>query len=116
MKAVLEILGSEFERELRSAVVPVLVFFYTSRSGPGPILGPSLARLARELGEELKVARVNLDHNPELAEHHHILAAPTLILFHCGVPIERFEGLPSWPELKARLCGSLADYANPRAP
>lgn len=114
MKTVLEIPGAEFEREIRSAMEPLLVLFYTSWCGRCQILAPSLARLASELEDELQVARVNLDHSPELAGCYGVFTVPTLILFDCGVPIECFEGVPSFPELKARLQGVLADYAASR--
>ncbi len=114
MKTVLEYPNTGFEREIKSAVEPVLVHFYTSWCGQCQILAPSLARLARELEAELEVAEVNLDHNPELAGRYGVFTVPTLILFHNGVPIDRFEGSPSVQELKARLQGVLADYAAER--
>lgn len=111
MKTVVEILGADFESEMRTAAQPVLVLFYTSWCGQCQILAPSLAGLARELEGELKVARVNLDHSPELAGRYDVLTVPTLILFHSGLPIDRFESLPPVQEFKARLRGELADYA-----
>jgi len=111
MKTVLEIPGAEFEREIRSAAEPVLVLFYTSWCGQCQILAPSLARLASELDDELKVAKVNLDHSPKLAGRYSITKVPTMILFDNGLPIECVEGVPSFQEFKARLQGVLADYA-----
>jgi thioredoxin 1 len=89
----------------------MLVLFGASWCGQGQILAPSLARLACELENELKVAQVNLDLSPELAERYRIARLPTLILFDKGVPIEYLEGVPSMGGLRARLQGVLADYS-----
>jgi thioredoxin 1 len=111
MKTVIEILGADFESEIRTSAQPVLVLFYTSWCGQCQILAPPLTGLARELEGELQVAQVNLDHSPELAGRYDVVTVPSLILFQNGVPIECFERLPSILELKARLQGALADYA-----
>ena len=116
MNRIAEIPGTQCERELRSAVIPMLVHFRTSWSGQCQILAPSLEVLAGELGDQVKIAETNLDQCPELAGRFGIANVPTLILFDNGTPIGRFVGLTSARELTARLRGLLADYATPRAP
>lgn len=111
MNNLIEIPGAQFEREMQTATQPVLVHFYSPSSGQCRILSPSLEALARALEDELTIGQVNLDHCPELAGRYGIARVPTLILFAHGAPIEFYEGLRSPTELKARLQGSLADYA-----
>jgi thioredoxin 1 len=111
MNKIAEIQGAQCKRELRSAATPMLVLFCASWCGQCQILAPSLAELASELENELKVAQVNLDPSPELAERYSITQVPTLILFDKGVPIDYVQGMPSVEELKARLQGVLADYS-----
>lgn len=110
MKTVMKIPGEQFERELRAAAEPVLVHFYASWSGPCRILGPTLEQLAAELGDELRVAKVNLDHCPELASRYHITDVPALILFEDGRPIACIDAAMSPRQIKVELKGLLADY------
>jgi thioredoxin 1 len=112
MQTLIEIQGAECERELRAAAQPVLVLFYTSWSGQCRILAPSLEGLAAELGDELQVAKVNLDHCPELARHHGITNVPALILFDDGAPVACLDVSMSPRQMKAQLQGLLADYAS----
>jgi len=114
MKTLIEIQGKEFEREIRSAAQPVLVHFHTSWCGQCQILAPSLKTLAAELEDELQVAKVNLDHCPELARRYGITNVPALILFDNGVPIASLDAWMSPRQMRAQLHGLLADYATLR--
>ena len=111
MKTVIEIQGEEFERELRSMSKPVLVHFHTSWCGQCRILAPSLAALAGDLEDELRVAAVNLDHCPELARRYGITSIATLILFNNGAPIAYLDTSMPPRQMRAQLQGLLADYA-----
>lgn len=113
MRTVIEIQSEGFEREIRAVAKPVLVQFCTSWSGQCRILAPSLEALAAELDDEVQVARLDLDHCPELAIRYGITEAPTLILFDNGAPIARLDVSMSPRQLKAQLHGLLGDYAMP---
>ena len=111
MKTVVEIQGEEFEREMRAAVRLVLVHFHTSWNGQCRILAPSLEALAAELGDELQIAKLNLDHCPDLAGRYGITGVPALILFDDGTPVACLDVSMSPCQMKAQLQGLLADYA-----
>ena len=111
MKTVVEIEGAEWEREIPSATRPVLAHFHTSWCGQCRILFPSLEALAAELEDELQVARVNLDHCPELARRYGITGVPALVLFDNGMPVAALDPWMSPRQVKAHLQGLLADYA-----
>jgi thioredoxin-like negative regulator of GroEL len=89
----------------------MLVHFCTAWSAQCQILAPSLEVLASELRHQLKIAQINLDQCPELAERFGVNSLPTLILFDHGTPIGRFTRMTAAQELKARLLGLLADYS-----
>lgn len=110
MKKVFEIPGEEFEREIRAAAKPVLVHFCTSWCGQCQILAPSLEALATELDDELQLAKVNLDHCPELAKRYGISDVPTLMLFDNGAPLTSLDAWMSPRQMRAQLQGLLADY------
>ncbi|MCW5552023.1 MAG: thioredoxin [Verrucomicrobiae bacterium] len=114
MKTVMEIEGEQFERELGAVAEPVLVHFYASWSGQCRILAPTLEQLAAELGDELRVARVNLAHCPELAGRYAITDVPALILFEDGRPIACIDAEMLPRQMKVKLQGLLADYVMPR--
>jgi thioredoxin-like negative regulator of GroEL len=114
MNNLIEIQSAQFEREIQTATLPVLVHFYTSWSGQCRILAQSLETLAGELAGELSLRKANLDDHPELAQRYRITDVPTLILFDQGAPIAGFAGSICLGELKAHLQGLLADYAPPR--
>ena len=111
MNTVIEISSDGFQRELRAAVKPVLVHFHTTWSGQCRILDASLETLAAEMGDELQVARLNLDCAAELAARYGITNVPTLLLFEEGTPVVALDPSMSLSQLKAELQGVLADYA-----
>jgi thioredoxin-like negative regulator of GroEL len=113
MKTVIEIEGAEWEHAIRSATRPVLAHFHTSWCGQCRILVPSLEALAAELEDELQVAKVNLDHCPELARRYGFTDVPALVLFDNGAPIALLDPWMSPRQMKAHLQGLLADYATP---
>ncbi|HSH17121.1 MAG TPA: thioredoxin family protein [Verrucomicrobiae bacterium] len=76
---VREIPGLKFEREMGAAARPVLAHFFTSWSEPCRLLAPALEALADELGDDLEVVAVNLDHCPELARRVGVTAIPALL-------------------------------------
>ncbi len=114
MKTVMEIEGEQLERELGAVAEPVLVHFCASWSGQCRILAPTLEKLAAELGGELRVARVNLDHCPELAGRYGITGVPALILFEAGRPIACIDAAMSPRQMEVELQGLLADYVTHR--
>jgi len=82
-----------FEQEVTQADGPVLVDFWAEWCGPCRAVAPTLETLAKEYGGRLKVAKVNVDDNPDAPRRFGIRAIPTLILFHGG-------------EVKATLVGA----------
>lgn len=114
MNTVIEVPGAQFEREMQTAMQPVLVHFYNSSSGQSRTLSLSLETLADELAGELSVRKVNLDDHPELGRRYNITVVPTLILFDNNAPIAAFAGPLCPSEVKVHLQGLLADYAPTR--
>ncbi|MBX6753901.1 thioredoxin [Thermorudis peleae] len=81
-----------FESEVIQSAVPVLVDFWAPWCGPCRIIAPILEEIAEEKGEQLKVAKVNVDENMRIATELGVTSIPTLVLYKNGRPVERIIG------------------------
>ncbi len=84
MKATIEINEANFETEVLKSNQPVLVDFWAEWCGPCKMLSPILNEVAAEQTGRVKVAKVNVDNNPALAERFGIQSIPTLLYFAGG--------------------------------
>ena len=83
---------ASFAEEIATADKPVVVDFWAEWCGPCRALAPLLDEVAAENTEAIKVAKVNIDENPDLAMQFDIMTIPTLIVFQNGEPVHRFQG------------------------
>jgi len=88
-----------FEKEVLKSKDPVLVDFYALWCGPCRMLAPSLDELSKS--GNIKVVKVNVDNNQELAARYNVSHIPTLIMFKGGKPFEVTPGALSLPQLVA---------------
>jgi thioredoxin-like negative regulator of GroEL len=82
---------------------PLLVFFWSERSGPARRMESLLAHLARKERARLRVRRVDVDASPELAERFKIEVVPTLVLVKDKQAVARLDGRTSAPRIEAML-------------
>ena len=82
---------------------PLLVFFWSERSGPARRMESLLAHLERKERQRLRVRRVDVDTNPELAERFKVDIIPTLILVKNRKAVSRLDGRTSAPRIEAML-------------
>ena len=80
----LKITAANFENELLRSDKPVLLDFYADWCGPCKMLSPVLGEIADEYADVLKVAKVNVDDEPELAMKFKVSSIPMLVLFKNG--------------------------------
>jgi thioredoxin-like negative regulator of GroEL len=87
---------------------PLLVFFWSERSGPARRMESLLAHLARKERARLRVMRVDVDDQPELAERFKVADVPTLILVKGKRAVDRIDGRASAPRIETMLEPHLA--------
>src|SRR6187200_2393676 len=76
----------DFQTEVLQSDKPVIVDFWAEWCGPCHAVAPVLDRIIEERGDELKLVKVNIDEEQELAQRYGVASIPTMILFRDGAP------------------------------
>ncbi len=105
-EAISTLSDSTFEEEIRSAAEPVIVDFWAEWCGPCKMIAPILEEIAGEHQGKLRVAKVNVDENPDVARRFDVMSIPTLIVFKDGEPRKRLVGAKG----KGQLLEELAEF------
>lgn len=83
--------SSEFDNAIASGVV--LVDFYADWCGPCKMMSPIIDEIAEEMEGKVKVGKVNVDDNQQLAIKYNVMSIPTIIIYKNGMPVKSFVGL-----------------------
>ena len=105
MKSTIEINEANFETEVLKSNQPVLVDFWAEWCGPCKMLSPVLEEIAAEQAERVKVVKVNVDNNPQLAARFGIQSIPTLLYFADGKVIHQTVGVAGKKAILDKLEG-----------
>ncbi|GAI01596.1 Thioredoxin 1 [subsurface metagenome] len=94
-EAISQLTDSNFEDEVISSEKPVLVDFWAVWCGPCKMIAPELKKLSEEKSGELKIGRLNVDDNRDIAIKYGISSIPTLLLFKNGEVVKKLIGAMS---------------------
>ena len=101
--AEIKLTDQNFEQEVLRADMPVLVDFWASWCGPCRMLAPVIAEIAEEYAGKVKVGKVNVDEQPNLANRYGIASIPTVMLFKNGEVVNTSLGYRPKNELETML-------------
>lgn len=97
-----------FDSEVKNSKLPVLVDFYATWCGPCKQIAPILSELAKEEKERVKIVKVDVDEDPELAKEYGVRGIPTLIIFNQGEIAKTMVGFKTKDDLLEAINSVLA--------
>jgi thioredoxin 1 len=95
-----------FDEEIAGAAEPVLVDFWAEWCGPCKTVAPLLDEIADEHAGKIRIAKLNVDENPGIAQRFGVMSIPTLIVFRDGEPAKRMVGAKG----KGQLLQELSEF------
>ena len=94
---------SNFDAEVLQSDLPVFVDFYADWCGPCKMMSPVIDKLAEEFAGRIKVGKVNVDENGDLAVKYGIMSIPSMVFFKNGEVVDRIVGAIPKPQMQARF-------------
>lgn len=101
--AELKITSENFESEVKESSIPVLIDFWADWCGPCRMMSPVVAQLAEKYEGKVKVGKVNVDEEPELAKEFQVMSIPMFVVIKDGRVVNQLIGARPKSELEAML-------------
>ena len=97
--SVLKITTENFEEEVLKSDKKVLIDFYADWCGPCKMMSPVIDEIAEEKAEQIKVGKINVDENQDLAMEYDVMSIPTIIIMNNGEVEKTFIGVTDKNEI-----------------
>ncbi|NLN17490.1 MAG: thioredoxin [Firmicutes bacterium] len=104
---IVHLTSGNFQAEVLDSELPVLVDFWADWCGPCRQIAPVIDEVAKEYEGRMKVGKVNVDQEQDLAVRYGVMSIPTLVIFQKGQAVERLVGAMPKEALKRKLDGLL---------
>lgn len=93
--ATMAVTDATFETDVLGSDTPVVVDFWAEWCGPCKQIGPALEEISEEMGDRVRIAKVNIDDNPNAPSKYGVRGIPTLLIFRGGELVDRKVGADS---------------------
>jgi len=90
--ATKSVTDANFVNDVLQADTPVLVDFWAEWCAPCRKVEPLLEEIANEMGDKVRIVKLNIDENPETARAYRVMSVPTLTVFKGGEPVQSIAG------------------------
>jgi thioredoxin len=98
-----EVTDTTFSTEIERSPIPVLLDLWADWCGPCHMLAPTIEQISSELAGRVKVAKLNIDDNPGIANRFGVRSIPTLLVLKGGKEVDRLVGVQPKQEIVRRL-------------
>ncbi len=105
--SVLKISSENYEGEVLKADKPVIIDFYADWCGPCRMMSPIIDEIAEEKADSIKVGKVNVDENQDLAMEYGVMSIPTIVIIKNGKVQKTFVGVRD----KSEILGAIGDVS-----
>lgn len=103
---IVTLTSSTFDETVTASTKPILVDFWAEWCGPCKMIAPILEQIASENGDDITIAKLNVDDYGDIAGRFSVMSIPTMILFDKGEPTKRLVGAVP----KSRLLEELSEF------
>lgn len=105
--ATVTVTDANFETEVLQSDIPVVVDFWAEWCGPCKMIAPHLEAISEEMGDKVKIAKLDVDSNQQTAMALRVMSMPTLIAFKDGQPVAQKVGAGSKTDLSSWISGAI---------
>jgi len=105
--AVEKVSDQNFEQDVLKSSAPVIVDFWAEWCGPCRMVAPILDEVSGEMGDKVRIVKLNVDENPQTASKYGIMSIPTLLLFKDGKIASRQVGAAPKAKLVQWINGAI---------
>ena len=106
MAEIPKLTEADFEAEVLKSTIPIIADFTAAWCGPCKMLDPVIVQLSQDWQGKVKIVKLDVDDNSNLAVQYGVMGVPTLILFVNGVPVQRLSGY----QPKDRIISKFGSY------
>ena len=104
---VLKVSSAEFKKEVLESEIPVLVDFYADWCGPCKMMSPIIEEIAENLNGKVKIAKINVDEEADLAIEYEVSSIPTFLLIKNGQVVTNIIGMRDKKDLEEKIINNI---------